>query len=174
MASIQGGFSCVQSVETTPGTHTLLLGPRGFFGNPPFPNPGPILQRDYSTYEDNGSAYPAYAILGSMVLAQPGQIALVESFTTDSVLVGTPITLAIQLDEIAPLSAGYFEPLLQWVADPTELSPSKSIYAQRFYLSQTQMPAACRHLQLQINFGSDTVRNELLSLSAFGAFEQEK
>lgn len=162
-----GGFSAVQSVETSPGTHSLLLGP---------PNgiPGPILQRNYSVQTDNVVPYKANAVIGSLVLAQPGQLALVESLTTDSVAIGTPISLAVQLDEIAPLSSGYFETLSDYVPDPTELSPSNSVYAQRFYLSQTQQPAVCRHLQIEVDFGSDTVQNELLSMTLFGGFEQEK
>lgn len=164
-AQIVGGFSAVQSVETSPGTHQLLLGPQ---------TSGPILTRDYSVYSDNGSAYNAFAVLGSLVLAQPGQIAMVESLTTDSEAIGTPITLAVQLDEIAPVTSGMFEALTSYVPDPTELEPSVSLYAQRFYLSQTQQPAVCRHLQIQINWGMDTVKNELLSLSLFGNFEQEK
>jgi hypothetical protein len=69
---------------------------------------------------------------------------------------------------------GLFESLVNYVQDPTELEPSITTYAQRFYLSQTQLPAVCRHLQILINWGTDTVRNELLSLSLFGGFEQEK
>ncbi len=165
MATIVGGFSTVQSVETSPAVHNLLLGPQ---------TSGPILMRSASVYSDNGSAYNAYATLGSLVLAQPGQRAYVKLITTDSQMVGTPLTLKVQLDEIAPLSAGYFEDLTQYVPDPTELSPSNSVNAQRFYLSQTQEPAVCRHLQVLISFGNvDTVKNELLSLSLFGAYEQE-
>ena len=240
-AQIVGGFSAVQSIEVLPGTHELLLGAKTY---------GPILKRDYTVYTDNGSAYSAWALLGSMVLAQPGQIASVQSFTTDSVAVGTPITLAVQLDEIAPYyglssasinapGAGYalgdivsviypggaggllkitnvsggavtavsillpgegypvtgaglatsggsgtgltvnvtaytfFETLSDSVPDPTELEPSVSVYAQRFYLSQTQKPAKCRHLQVIINWGTDPVKNELMSFSVFGSFEQE-
>jgi hypothetical protein len=121
-----------------------------------------------------GSSYSANAVIGSLVLAQPGQIALVESLTTDSVATGTPLSLAVQLDEIAPVSSGYFESLLSSVPDPTELEPSNSLYAQRFYLSQTQQPAVCRHLQVEVSFGTDTVQNELLSMTLFGGFEQEK
>jgi hypothetical protein len=163
-AQIVGGFSAVQSIEVLPGTHNLLLGPG---------TTGPILKRDYSVYSDNGSAYNSYAILGSLVLAEPGQIALVRCLTTDSVAIGTPLTLAVQLDEIAPVSAGLFESLIDYVPDPTQLEPSVSLYAQRFYLSQTQQPAACRHLQIQIRFGTDTVKNELLSITLFGGYEQE-
>jgi hypothetical protein len=135
---------------------------------------GPILERDYSVHTDNGVAYDAHTVIGSLVLAQPGQIALVESLTTDSIATGTPLSLAVQLDEIAPVSAGLFEGLLNYVPDPTELSPSSSLYAQRFYLSQTQQPALCRHLQVQVKFGMDKVQNELLSMTLFGGFEQEK
>jgi hypothetical protein len=165
MTTIVGGFSTVQSVETAPAVHNLLLGPK---------TNGPILMRSASVYSDNGSPYNAYAVLGSLVLAQPGQLAYVKSITTDSQFVGSPITLKVQLDEIAPLSAGYFEDLTISVPDPTQLSPSNSVQAQRFYLSQTQDPAVCRHLQVLISFGNtDVVKNELLSLSIFGSFEQE-
>lgn len=165
MATIVGGFSTVQSVETSPAVHNLLLGPQ---------TSGPILMRSASVYSDNGSPYNAYAVLGSLVLAQPGQLAYVKFVTTDSQFVGSPLTLKVQLDEIAPLAAGYFEDLLLSVPDPTQLSPSNSVQAQRFYLSQTQDPAVCRHLQLLISFGAtDTVKNELLSLSIFGSFDQE-
>lgn len=242
-AEIVGGFSTVQSVEVVPGTHQLLLGPS---------SSGPILKRDYSVSTDNGSAYDAWSVLGSMVLAQPGQLAMVESFTTDSIAIGTPPTLAIQLDEISsftglssvtpdapgsayaigniisipftdatpatakvtsvsgsggvtglelitfgsefPASAsgvsttggagvgltvnftngGLFESLTLSEPDPTQLEPSRTVYAQRFYLSQTQQPAVCRHLQVVVDWGEDSVMNELLSLSVFGAWDQEK
>jgi len=241
-AQIVGGFSSVQSVETSPGTHNLLIGPL---------TSGPILERNYQVYSDNGSAYPAWAVLGSLVLAQPGQLAMVESLTTDSIAVGTPISLAVQLDEISSYTGlasvvinaagtgyntgdlvaisggtggiykvmaarfgvvsslavvapgenypasqtgaattaitgsgtgltvnttngGLFETLSLYVPDPTETSPSITTYAQRFYVSQTQLPAVCRHLQILINWGTDTVKNELLSLSLFGAWDQEK
>ena len=165
-----GGFSAVQSIETLPGTHLLLVGPP----SSPSGSLGPILKRDYSVHKDNGVAYAANAVIGSLVLAQPGQVALVESLTTDSVAAGTPLSLSVQLDEIAPVSAGYFEGLQSYVPDPTELSPSLSLYAQRFYLSQTQQPALCRHLQVRVDFGMDAVQNELLSMTLFGGFEQEK
>jgi len=163
-AIVTGNFSVVQSVETSPGIRSLLVAP---YSN------GPILMRDSSSFSDNGSAYNAYSVIGSLVLAQPGQLAYAKLITTDAMAVGTPITLKVQLDEIAPISAGYFENLTLFVPDPTQLSPSNSVYAQRFYLSQTQQPAVCRHMQIAVEFGTDTVKNELLSLTLFGSFDQE-
>jgi hypothetical protein len=245
-AQIVGGFSAVSSVEVVPGTHKLLVGPR---------TSGPILMRDYTVSTDNGSAYNAWAVLGSIVLAQPGQLAMVESFTIDSIAIGNKPTLAVQLGEIAPyngmatvaintsginyavgdvvevvysfasgglaqvtsISGGgptgpvsglvfllpgtgyppggtglatlggtgsgltvnitnvnYFETLAASVPDPTQLEASKSLYNQRFYVSQTQLPAVCRHLQVLVNWGEDTVKNELLAISLFGGYEAEK
>lgn len=244
-ASIAGGFSAVQSVETTPGNRDLLVGPAVS---------GPILKRDFSVNSDNGVAYQAYAVIGSIVFAQPGQLAMIESITTDSQAVGTPPTLAVQLDEITYITGlatavpnapgtgyavgnlvqiavvgaqpavarvltigaggavdtlqitvsgqtfpdngtavpttnitgtgtgltvnttlgGYFEPLVFYHPDPTQLEPSATTYAQRFYLSETQLPAVCRHMQIEVNWGMDTVQNELLSLSVFGGWDQEK
>lgn len=166
-----GGFSSVQSTEVLPGTHELLFGPQ---------TSGPILKRDSTVYSDNGSPYNAYFILGSVVLAQPGQQAVIESFTTDATRVGSALTLAVQLDEIAALGSGYFQNLTSLdangnnIPDPTTLEAPNSLFAQRFYLSQTQNPAVCRHLQIQVRFGTDTVRNEMLSLSIWGGYEQEK
>jgi hypothetical protein len=244
-AQIAGGFSAVQSVETVPGTHTLLLGPK---------TSGIILQRDDTVCADNGTPYKAWAVLGSMVIAQPGQVANVSFFTTDSIAVGTPISLGVQIDEISSYTGlstivpnnqgngytvgdiitilytgavlgtavvtsisgsnstgpvtglslltygsnypntgtglstsggtgsnltvnttygGLFEYLTSYESDPPQTTSSLTTYAQRFYLSQTQQPAVCRHLQLLINWGSDTVANELLSVSLYGSFEQE-
>lgn len=164
VATVTGGFSAVQSVETSPGVHTLLIGPS---------SSGPILERNLSVYSDNGAAYNAYSIIGSLVLAQPGQLAYVKMVTTDSMKIGTPLTLQVQLDEIAPVSAGYFENLVLYVPDPTQLTAPLSLNAQRFYLSQTQQPAVCRHMQIAVEFGTDTVKNELLSLTVYGSYEQE-
>lgn len=244
MATIVGEFSAVQSVETSPGVNNLLLGPI---------SSGPILKRDSTVYSDNGSAYNAYGVFGSIVLAQPGQLAYAKLVTTDSINIGTPLTLEVQLDEISyvtglatavvdhpgtgytvgellkvsggnpdgtiivtsisgpgptgpatgvevlipgqsyPSSAtnvatlgfggsgltvnitngGFFEELTAYVPDPTQLSPSKTINAQRFYMSQTQQPAVCRHMQVLVNFAEDLVKNELLSMTIFGSFEQE-
>jgi hypothetical protein len=163
-AALAAGCSQVQSVETSPGVHNLLIGPQ---------TSGPILKRDSSVYTDNGTPYFANLTLGSIVLAQPGQLAEVVFLTTDSTAAGITPAISVQLDEIYPYSAGHFEVLSNFVADPTELSPSVSIRGQRFYLSQTQQPALCRHMQIYIDWSNDTALNELLSLSLFGGYSVE-
>lgn len=166
-AAIVGGLKALQSVEVTPGIHKLLLGPSGS---------GHILNRDYTVFSDDGVAYPANATIGSAVLAQPGQVATVMFLTTDSVRVGTPLTLGILLDEAFPYYTGPIEYLIDWVDDPVNLPPSKSIIGQRFYLDELKEKAAvCRHCQTQILWSpTDTVQNELLSLTIFGGYLQEE
>jgi hypothetical protein len=49
----------------------------------------------------------------------------------------------------------------------------------RYYMGQTinggePEPAWCKFLQLQFDFGNDTVQNELLAFTIFGALWAEK
>lgn len=90
-ATVAGGCSAVQSIEVSPGVRRLLIGP---------PSSGPILQRDWTTYSDNGTAYNANATIGSIVLAQPGQLAEVSFITTEATSVGSHANVALLFDEI--------------------------------------------------------------------------
>ena len=159
-ATIQGGCKAVQSIETTPGNKTLLLGPSGS---------GPVLQRDYSVSTDNGITYPAYGVLGNIVLAHPGQIAELVFITTDALAIGSHPVISVLLDEVS----GTFEQMPSFVADPTQLTASSTLYGDRFYFSQTQQPALCRHLQVRFDWPSEAYTNELLSLTIFGGFAAE-
>lgn len=164
-ASIGGGVKAVQSIEVSPGVHKLLCGPT---------STGPILQRDLSASTDNGSMYSAYAVIGSAVLAEPGQIATVSFITTESVLVGTPLSIGVLLNEALPYYKGAFETLSSWANDPPSLPQSRSILGQRFYLAEAEdQGAVCRHMQIKVIFGQENAQNELLALTVFGSFLQE-
>lgn len=165
-ATITGGAGAVQSVEVTPGVHRLLIGPTGT---------STILQRDLTVFTDNGTAYAANAVIGSCVLAQPGQVATVAFITTESVRIGTPLNLGIIVDEALPYYSGPFDILKHRENDPPNLRRSQSIYADRFYLDElAEETAVMRHLQIQIMWSpNDTVQNELWSVTVFGAYQQE-
>lgn len=166
-ATITGGVKAVQSIEIIPGVHRLLLGPTGV---------GEILERDLTVWSDNGTAYSAYATIGSIVLAQPGQVAEVAHIVTDSVAIGAPLNLGILVDECLPYYTGPIDILKEWVSDPPNLTPSTSLYSQRFYLSNSEEDEAAvmRHMQIQIIFNPyDVVQNELLTLTIFGAYSNE-
>ena len=161
-ATFAGGMGCVKSIEVSPGQKRLLMGPSGA--------PGPILQRDDTTNTDAGTPFPAHTDIGSILLAQSGQIALVEHITCDSIKVGSPVNLGILLGEIS----GTFEPLPYLRQDPTLLPPAKTLYASRYYLMQNQQPIACRHLQVRVAWPAEDAHNELLAYTIYGEIRNEK
>jgi hypothetical protein len=163
-ATIVGGAQAVQSIETSPGVHQLLVGPSGS---------GPILARNLTQFQDNGNNYTWYATVGSIVLVNPGQLAEVAFITTEANAVGTAPSVGVILDEAFPTYTGPFENIADSVNDPPTLPPSTSIYAQRWYLAQTQQPAVCRHLQIQVTFPAEPAKNELWNFCVFGAILQE-
>jgi hypothetical protein len=166
----QVGFSAMQSVETSPGVHQLLMGP-------PAGGAGPILMRNTSTFADNGTPYPAYADIGSVVLAHPGQVALLDFLSTYCVAAGSRPTVSVLLGEIG----GHAEMLIKGgtlsiaVPEPPENGPAEAttIYNDRWWMSATQQSALCQHLQIEIAWPAENEPNELLSYALFGAHYQE-
>lgn len=134
---------------------------------------------------DNGTPYAANYTMGSIVLAQPGQIAEVGFFTCDFRRIGTSPQLLVLWNEIKADGLNDdsdFENLSSYVVqDPpslygTTLNPA-TLFANRYYALQTvsalsgQNPVGsfCRHLQMKIDYGSsDVVPNELLDFTIFG------
>lgn len=177
-ATIVGGAKAIASLEVAPGKHALLIGATT--------SNQPILVRDsgYATFTDNGTAYPANFTFGSMVLANPGQIAELGFITCEFQKVGTSPKLSILMDELS----GSFEDLSGYTfagngglppQDPpllygATLAPA-TLFANRYYFAQsvsgaTPPQGTCtRHAQVKIDFGStDTVQNEILSMTVFG------
>lgn len=250
-ATIAGGGGCgaIAALEYSPGKHGLFIGSTS--ANKP------VLVRDstFTTFTDNGAAYSAWAVAGSIVLANPGQLAELGFITGDFTKVGTSPIVSVLLDEIsdsllsitaASLSGGnttytytltagialvqgmtititgfahsgnngtfvitglgagtftvvnangfsesgqtavgtQFEPLNGYVGGtglPPQDSPLKygltltpnSVFANRYYFMQSingtaPLPACCRHLQIKIDYGTDTVENENLTLTIWG------
>ncbi len=158
-ATIAAGASVIASVETTAGVHRLLVG-----------SGTNILFRDWTVNADNGVAYSAWVTIGSLVFALPGQICEIQSLTIEAMRVGNLPTVAVLLNEVS----GTFESVPTSVQDPPFLPASTSLYSNRFYLDQTQIPIVCRHLMFQVSFGTDTVANELLSYSFYGCLHVDQ
>jgi len=155
-ATITGGATAVVSIETTPGVKQLLIGT----------STGQVLARTFTQFTDNGTPYSAFVSFGSIVLVQPGQLAQVESVTTECVSVGSQPALGVRLEEIS----GSFESIPTFVFDPPGLSKSQTIISNRFYLDQARNAIDCRHLQLELTFSpTGTTKDELLTLSLYGA-----
>ena len=166
--NITGGCQAVQSIETSPGVWQLLIGP-GSGG-------GSVYYRDPTQNSDGGTAYPAWGRMGALILAQPGQTASVSFVACDFAAGGSQPAIKTLLDEVD----GTFIPKPLYTPDPPQLTAAASVYNNRYDMQQaasgsgTQEPVECRWMQIWFDFGStDTVQNEMLSLTVFGSYEQE-
>jgi hypothetical protein len=93
-ATLPDGCKAIQSLEVAPGQHALLIG--SLSGNQP------VMVRDstYTTFTDRGTPYASNFTFGSMVLANPGQLAELGFITCEFVKTGTSPKLLVLLDEI--------------------------------------------------------------------------
>lgn len=97
-----GGIKAIAALEYTPGKHALFMGSVS--------SGQPVLVRDstFTYFKDGGtvaggggSAYSSWATMGSIVLAEPGQLAELGFITADSIKVGTSPSVSVLLDEIS-------------------------------------------------------------------------
>lgn len=151
-----GGIASMVSVETSPGSHQLLCGA----------SDGHILTRDLTVFSDEGHSYSASATIGSIILAQPGQIAEIAHLTLELQKQGTIPVISVLLDEIS----GSFDILPSPINDPPRLQPSTTLYSKRWHLSTAtpEVSAYCRHMRINIAFTTEAFKNEILSLSIYG------
>lgn len=173
-ATITGGCKAVKSIETTPGVHTLLAGATT--------GGQTISKRDLTVFSDNGTPYASNFTMGVLNLVQPSQLAEMGFIETDAVRVGTSPVVRFLNDELTGTFIQFTGPDVQ---DPPELygaagAPS-TIFANRFYFNSTMSgttlppPAWCRFTSIQVDYGNtDTVQNELLTITIFGAHYQER
>lgn len=163
-AQITGGMSAVQSIEISPGTKALLVGPP--------PAGGPILERDATLNTDNGTAFPMYVVAGSIVLAAPGQLAGLAWLTVEcfgGTGYGSMPAVSVLLNEVN----GTYEVLPRSRQDPPNLPPSTSIISNRHSALQGQNPVWCRHYKLRLDWPTENAANELLAYTTFGQIWQE-
>ena len=163
-ALIHNGVKAIASIEIQPGQKRLLLGPAGS-------GFGPILMRDSTVSTDNGTAYQATAIIGSVVMAQPGTTVGVQFVTTEEIAIASssPLSLGVLYDEIS----GTFTNLVKVTNDPPNLPASKTITAQRFWAMQEAQPVICRNLQTEISWAAEPYPNELLTHTIYGRLPEK-
>jgi hypothetical protein len=169
-ATVTGGVGMVQSIQTSSGVRTLLVGPTAS---------GNILKRDPTVNLDNGTSFHCYFVIGSIVLAHPGQLCELGFVTMEFANQGNPITKYL-LNEI---SGDFFE-FGSWVSDPplvygTTSTPS-SYSPRRYYFQQTPKnsgeqppPLLVRHMQLRVDYPAENAAHELVSFCLNGALFAE-
>jgi hypothetical protein len=157
-----GGFSALQSVEIQPGVRALLLGP--------VTTGGPIRQRDFTTHTDTGTPYPMFADIGSIILANPGQLAGLAWITIEAQgNAGKAPAVSVLLNE----TSGTYEQIRRTHQDPPNLPPSTSVIANRHSVLQGQKPVWCRHFRMRLDWPAEDFDNELLTYTVFGQIWQE-
>lgn len=162
-ATITGGCNALASIEVIPGTKELLVGAAS--------GTGPILKRSLTTFTDNGSAYTWFATIGSIVLTLPGELAAIESITTEMIASeSTQCAVAVLIDEIS----GSFETLSISTNDPPQLAASSSVLSNRFFLSPGTVPPLGRHIQIKLSGGAVATQDEILALTIRGEILAEQ
>jgi hypothetical protein len=163
-ATITNGASAVQSIEVTQGVHRLLV---AGVGSSQF-----ILQRDFSTYEDNTTPYTCYVTIGSINFVDPGQIAGLTFTNIRAIRVGSAPTVSYLLNEIT----GSFTTFPDAQAYPWQIygatGQPTSLYSNAYYFRDTGAPALAEHGQIKIAFPAENFANEVLSMTIFGTVEQ--
>ena len=163
-ATITGGAGAVLSIEVSNGVHRLLVGGIGSNKH--------ILQRDFSTYEDDGTPYTCSFTMGNINLVSPGQIAGLTFVNLRAVRVGTTPTVGFLLNEISgsfttfPSSQPYPWQIFGATRQPT------SLYSNAYYFRNTGAPSLAEHMQVKVSFPAENFANEVLSLTVFGTVEQ--
>lgn len=162
-ALIQGGVKAIASIEIAPGQKRLLLAPAA--------QAKPILMRDSTMSQDNAVSYGATAIIGSIVMAQPGTRVGIQFITTEEMAIAgsSPISIGVLYDEIS----GAFTNLVKASNDPPNLDASKTVLTKRFWAMQNTKPALCRHMQTQVSWAAEPYANELLSHTIYGRLPEK-
>lgn len=164
-ATITGGCKMVQSVEVSPGIKKLLVGAT---------TGGQVIrQRDLTLYTDVVSgvatAYNAQFTMGSIVLAHPGELAVLKFLEADFSGVSYQPTISFLLNEISGTftsftAAPQFDPpsLYGNTITPSSYSPN------RYYFSGVAAPVRCRHLQIKVDLGTNSTGSEIYNMTIFG------
>ena len=158
------------SIETSRGIHQLLVSNPG---NIPSGNQV-ILYRDETgtVYTDNLLPYTCYFTMGSINVANPGQIAGLTFLNLRATRVGTAPAPSFLLNEVSgaftafPDSQAYPWQIFGATKQPT------SLYANAYYFRDAGVPALAEHLQIKVSFPAENFANEVLSLTLYGVIEQ--
>jgi len=155
----------IQSVETSAGQYSLLFGPTTTHDY--------IYARSLTTFADNGHAYPSNAVIGNIVVTEPGQaLAPLHFITAYLYNAGSVPAVGFVPNDITPAA---FTNLPTVQNDPAFLAAPLNLISKRWpvMMNQGAMPILLRHLQVKMDFGAtDTVKNELIELGL--RFENEQ
>jgi hypothetical protein len=152
------GVGAIASIEVLPGIYKFVKGG--------IESGQPLLYRDINTFTDNGVQYGWGATFGNIPVADPTQLANVDSLVMRMTNAGNLPTVGILPNDIS----GTFIPLTtQPQFEPPEASaPSAGHRAERYYWSTgANLWQQLMHFQLQFTFGPSAAQEEILSWGIF-------
>jgi len=165
-ATITGGAGMVQSIQTASGVRSLLIGGTS--------NSQPLLKRDLTTNQDNGTSYTANFTVAPGPLCHDGEICEGGFLTFTGPRTGSAPTLSYLLNE----TSGTYQQFATYVNDPpllygTTVNPT-SVYRNRHYFKQTMStgnpPPSVWFTDILINcaFIAENAANEMARFTIFG------
>jgi hypothetical protein len=158
---VTGGAGPVSGIETSVGTYTVCAG-RTTGG-------GYILGRSLTTFADDGASYASNATIGSITLSQPGQPLIPLWYVLGYFAnVGSTPNMSVLFNEIFTTSSEPFVLLPESINEPPlGADPSTSLIALRFPTNMNSVGKSqlVHHVQIKVDFGIDTVKNECLTLA---------
>lgn len=170
LRQIVGGTSAVDSVETAPGVHELLIGPPAAGG--------PILVRDTTgtVRTDNGVPYDAWDAKGVTLLCSTGQWASVEHISAKSKPVGARPVVSVLLNEIEPSEERPYSVLqiAEKSNDPPRNRRSISAYSDRYTTSQNGDENTGDCILVKFDYGAQDEADELWDWGIFASVKDER
>lgn len=166
--TITGGCTGIQSVTTAPGVRSLLI----------YQSNGTILKRDLTTAQDNGVNFAGNYVIGSIVLAHPGQLAELGFATMEFSNKGNPTT-GYLLNEVSgtfhQFDSSVFDPPLLYgtTGTPASYTPNRYYFQSSVDSGKIPPPIFARHMQIQVNYPAENAFHELYSFCINGALNAE-
>lgn len=151
------GVGAIASAELSTNNWSLLMGrPAGSLF---------ILERDLTTYQDDGSSYSGFGTFGSITVAPLRKVAHISSVLLQTSSAGTYPTVAVMLNEVTDTGTApaTFTTLPNPVPDPPLLPASTSVRSKRhdFKAAGSPLPEYVQHMQLKVTFPAENAANEL-------------
>jgi hypothetical protein len=167
-ATITGGCTGVQSVNTAPGIRSLLI----------YQSNGTILKRDLTTAQDNGTNFSGNYVVGSIVLAHPGQLAELGFVTMEFAKQGSP-AVGYLLNEISgtfhQFTSSIFDPPDAYgnIFTPGSYVPNRYEFKQSVDSGGVPPFLGVRHMQLKVTYPAENAFHELFSFCIDGSLHAE-
>lgn len=153
----------IRSVETSPGIYTMFLAPTTAAGK--------IYYRNINAWSDAGTAYEAFATIGSITLSEPLNplvpLCHIAGYFTN---VSQPLpTISVLFNEISATNGAAFVVLPEAVPEPP-IGAAESLTLQQarwpVRMNQNGTSMMVHHVQVKVDFGNtSTVRDEILAIA---------